>query len=239
MINSETHQQDSPHIRVIGPPRSGTNLIKYLVETHTELRCWFNYGWWKHAVIPPLMQQDAAIADTTPTIILFRDPVMQMASFYKAARQGRSVLSGGKDLQSFLRSPIEMSINADYKYLYSSPVDYWAQFYFSALNWKMNNRFFVDFDRLIGNPKKMRDILYRIFNFRGSSWLPFEAPREYLGLNSDQHISDSLVYEDTTVAEEDILRLAIIDDFQPQDLALVRTESVVHIYAELSAQSCI
>src|ERR1700722_3695001 len=142
MINSEMQQPDTPNIRVIGPPRSGTNLIKYLIEKHTDLSCWFNYGWWKHAIIPPLMQHDSTVADATPTIIPFRDPVTQMASFYKAARQGRTVLSGGKDLQSFLRSSIEMSTNEDYKYLYSSPVDYWTQFYFSALNWKMNNRFF-------------------------------------------------------------------------------------------------
>ena len=239
MINSEAHQSDHPHVRVIGPPRSGTNLIKYLIETHTDLSCRFNHGWWKHAIIPPLMEQNDAILDTTPTIILFRDPVMQMASFYKSSRQGRTVLSGGKDLQSFLRSSIEMSANGDYKYLYSSPVDYWNQFYYSALNWKMNNRFFVDLDKLIDDPKKLRDVLYRIFNFRGSSWLPFEAPREYLGLNSDQHISRGLVYEETTVAEEDMLRRAIVGEFEPQDLALVQSDSVMRIYAELCAQSCI
>jgi hypothetical protein len=239
MINGEPNQPDAPHVRVIGPPRSGTNLIKYLIETHTDISCWFNRGWWKHAIIPPLMEQSAAKLDNTPTIILFRDPVMQMASFHKASRQGRTVLSGGKDLQSFLRSPIEMSPNGDYKYLYSSPIDYWSQFYYSVLNWKMNNRFFVDLDKLIDDPKKMRDVLYRIFNFRGSSWLPFEAPREYLGLNSDQHISRGLVYEETTVAEEDMLRRAIVSEFEPRDLALVQSESVMRIYAELCAQSCI
>ncbi len=239
MINPETHEPDSPHVRVIGPPRSGTNLIKYMIETHTDLSCWFNHGWWKHAVIPPLMHQGAAVSDSTPTIVLFREPVMQMASFYKAARQGRIVLSGGKDLKSFLRSPIEMSMNGDYKYTYASPVEYWCQFYFAALNWKANNRYFVDLDKLLADPKKMRDVLYRIFNFRGSTWLPFETPREYIGLNSDQHISRGLVYEDTTIDEEDKLRRAIVDELEPADLALVLSDRVAGVYAELTSQSCI
>jgi len=239
MTLSEMQPPDKPHVRVIGPPRSGTNLVKYLIETHTDLTCWFNRGWWKHAIIPPLMQQTASIAAVTPTIIVFRDPIMQMASFYKFSRQGRTELSGASDLQSFLRSPIEMISNEDHRYIFSSPIDYWVQFYYSVLNWNMNKKYYVDLEKLKTNPQALRDMLYRLFNSEGLSWPPFETPNNYLGPNPDQHVSKGLAYENTTLTEEEQANQAILANFSAEDRALVLTERVISIHADLCARSCV
>jgi len=239
MTQSEIRAPSGPDIRVIGPPRSGTNLVKYLIEFNTDLTCWFNRGWWKHAIIPPLMQQTTSIAAATPTIILFRDPLLQMASFYKFARKGRAALGGTNNPSGFLRSPIEMSPNKDYKYTFSNPINYWVQFYFSALNWNMDNKYFVELEKLQKHPRKLRSVLYSIFDSKDRAWPAFETPKGYLRRNPDQHIFKRWAYEDTTLLEEEQATQAILADFNPEDRALVSTERVIGIYTDLCARSCI
>ncbi len=174
-------------IRVIGVPRSGTNLVKYLVESYTEIRCHFHFGWWKHSVIPPPMQGTTIVEDTTPTIIVFRDPLIQLASFFKFTLSGGWAIQGEGEFPSFISQPITLNANTSISYRFSSPIDYWRQFYFATLNWQHENKWFVELEELQASPDTLMPILRKLLG-DGLKIDDLRLPGGYLRRNVDAHI---------------------------------------------------
>jgi hypothetical protein len=193
-----------PNMRVIGVPRSGTNLFKFLVESHTGINCHFSIGWWKHGIISPIIVNREAQADTFPTVIMFRDPLFQLISFYKFAQKGRRAMSGADGFENFVSSPIRMSHQGlMIEYMYSSPVEYLMQFYYAAVNWKIANKYFVKIEDLNNDPSIVKQVIAKAYPGISLDFTP-ALPDRYLGRNVDRHVSEGWEYEsDTSVDEEE------------------------------------
>jgi hypothetical protein len=220
-------------VRVIGVPRSGTNLVKYLIETNTDIRCYFNKGWWKHAIIPPLMTQLESIIDEIPTLIMFREPLRQIASFYKFARKGRGAISGSSDFRTFIASPIRMIAARDFKYYYGSPVEYWTQYYYAAIEWGSKQKFYVDLEELQVSPSIIGDIVAEIFP-QARETINAALPDRYLGRNRDIHVSEAWSYEtDTTLDQENQQAALLVQQLSPDDYDKVLNVKVRELYEQL------
>ena len=69
---------NAPQVRIMGTPRSGTNLAKHLVETHLGVPVVFDQGFWKHGIFPALMNgRDLGYGDL-PIIVVSKDPITQL-----------------------------------------------------------------------------------------------------------------------------------------------------------------
>lgn len=184
-----------PKLRIIGVPRSGTNLTKYLIESHTTVRCYFNLGWWKHAPIPPLIQADRPLLKNEPTIIMFREPVRQIAAFFKMSRGGAAAITGAKDIESFVVSPIIMRPwEMEIRYRFATPIEYWTQFYYSALEWPNENKVFIELSELQERPDIIRYSLTRTFPEIKFEFEPV-LPDNYIGRNGDAHVGEGWKFE--------------------------------------------
>lgn len=226
-------------VRVIGVPRSGTNLAKYLIEAHSETRAYFNVGWWKHGIISPYLSPDRDRHPELPTLVMFREPLEQVASFFNFARKGRTAISGASAWSEFLRSPIVMrSHNASLSYRYASPVEYWMQFYHAALSWSAPVAF-VNLDQLQTDPRLVFSALGGLG--LGSAYRePVALPNGYLSRNDDRHVSIGLAFEsDTTVDVERSSVRAIIEAMSPEDQALIGTSDVRNTFNELVRRSAL
>jgi hypothetical protein len=191
-------------IRVIGTPRSGTNLIKYLVESSTDCVCRFNVGWWKHSIIPPLMTLGGTtVPDDLPTVIMFREPSRQVVSFYNFAAKGRTAISGASSFETFIASPIVMTTPGEAnRYTFRTPIDYWSQFYYAALEWRHPNKIFIELSDLQAEPDLTLAAMREIFPDRSFASMA-SLPEQYLGRNGDAPISEAWGYEtDTTLQRE-------------------------------------
>jgi hypothetical protein len=185
-------------IRVIGVPRSGTNLLKFMIETHSKINCFFNVHWWKHAVIPPLMMKNSDIMDDIPTVVMFRNPVAQIVSFYNFSIKGRTAMRGEKDLSAFVESPIFMKPpNESIEYRYSSPVEYWIQYYYSALSvikTGRRNYIFLSLEAINRDPGIISNVV-RNFYPEAECGAIDRLPSAYMGRNGDTHVSDRFSFE--------------------------------------------
>ena len=222
-------------VRVIGVPRSGTNLVKYLLETHTSLRCRFNHGWWKHAVVPALFADGQPLRDDTPTIVLFREPLDQMQAFFRFSEKGRAAIYGDTPLPAFLRGAVRTDPPEGMSYWYPSPVAYWEQFYEAALRWDAPAKYFLSLESFQQEPGVLARLAERIAP-RCVAQAAFELPGAYVGRNGDAHVAEGFGFEPgTTVAREQAEAEAARAGFDAADRALVLTDHVRALHAELLA----
>lgn len=192
-----------PQIRVIGTPRSGTNLFKYLVESSTDYVCRFNAGWWKHAIIPPLMAPGETVSDELATVVMFREPARQIASFFNFAAKGRTAISGAGTFDEFIASHIFMATpDGQHRYTFLTPLDYWSQFYYAALEWRHPNKIYIELSDLQAEPALAAAAMRQMFPGQRFGLVP-SLPEQYLGRNGDAPISEVWGFEaDTTLQKE-------------------------------------
>lgn len=143
-------------IKISGPFRSGTNLMKYLLQENYQCSPLFDVGWWKHSLPPCIIinQQEHWLPNFL-SIVMVRDPQKFCSSLFTFYQATRPNLIKGKNFSNFIRSEIivhDIQHKASGpKYWYRSPVDYWNSFYHAWLEWEnMNQRtVFVNIDSLI------------------------------------------------------------------------------------------
>ncbi|MBN9255707.1 MULTISPECIES: sulfotransferase domain-containing protein [unclassified Mesorhizobium] len=144
-------------IRVMGTPRSGTNLVKYLVERYLGIPVVFDQGFWKHGVFPALMNGRDMQYGELPIVVISKDPVTQLLSWYRLARNN-GLFRQKKSFRSFLKEPFE--IRQDFtaprrmEYRFRNPCDYWNQFYFAMNSLRRSGApvHFVCYEQLVLDP---------------------------------------------------------------------------------------
>lgn len=183
---------DAVRARVMGTPRSGTNLAKYLVERYLKIPVVFDQGFWKHGIFPALMNGRDMQYGELPIIVVSKDPVTQILSWYRYARHN-TIFRQNKCLGSFLNGSFE--IRQDFteprqmQYRFRTPADYWNQFYFAmdALRRAGVPVHFVCYEHLVSVPALS---LHLISHFLGFS-PPFDVgsvvaiPEHALGASND------------------------------------------------------
>ncbi|MDP2520922.1 hypothetical protein [Shimia thalassica] len=186
----------TPSSRIIGPPRSGTNYVKFLIDNNTKIDCGFNVQWWKHAVIPPIMDRTRKIDDETLSIIMVRDTVAQLNSFWNFCQKGRTAISSHADtFSNFLRQPIYMKPFDGIEYFFDSPLGYLAQFYYAADRYA-GPKFFLNLEDVQACPGVLFDKLHASGLLSDPpSPDEFIRPSGYLGRNADKPLTDDGVYE--------------------------------------------
>jgi len=197
-------------MRVVGPPRSGTNLVKFLVELNTPIKCRFDIGWWKHALISPRPSDVNGRRPELPTVIMFREPVAQLVALFRLPRQQARAFRGADSMERFAETPVVMQhpdLLIDYRF--PSPVEYLVQYYHAALSWDFPGKVFIDLADLRSSPATLSPFLQSCFGGQGMGQLTV-LPAGYLGRNPDTDFTTGVRYEEgTTVeAEEGVARKA-------------------------------
>lgn len=158
-----------PILRCVGTFRSGTNLIKYLLETNYHAEVIFNSDWWKHGLAPTILGEHGHSTGHYPLIVMFKEPVSQNVSFYKFWKKTRPYLIKDSNFSEFIRSRFIVHDNSfgfdGPKYSFRTPTEYWNAFYFSYANWKAihGKTLFVDIDQLLSNPELVLAMVATVF----------------------------------------------------------------------------
>ena len=202
-IPGRSRPEDSA-VRVMGTPRSGTNLVKYLVERYLQVPVVFDQGFWKHGIFPALMNGRELDYGDLPIVVVSKDPVSQLLSWYRQARND-TLFKPSRNLAAFLSQPFE--VRQDFtaprkmEYRFRTPADYWNQFYFAmdALRRTGVPVHFACYDQFVSTPDSC---LNAISHFLALS-APFDAsavvtiPAHKLGASNDIDRDESPVMDDS------------------------------------------
>jgi hypothetical protein len=146
-------------VMVAGPFRSGTNLMKYYLDESGGVEVVFSQWFWKHGLPPST--EEVAIPDTVPIAIMARDPEQLNISLFKFWKKRRPELDAGHNISEFIRKPLivydNTGGNVRPKYYFSSPTDYWNQFYYAWINWLQIDarRMFIKLEDLHAAPESV------------------------------------------------------------------------------------
>jgi len=223
--------------RIIGTPRSGTNYTKYLIESCTQHECGFNIDWWKHAVIPALMEGSDSKLETIPTLIVFRKPVEQIASWYKFIQMGGGAISGNiEDISKFINSRVSLN-HKHLKYTFSSPAEYWFSFYSAALSWNAP-KVFLELEAIKKDPHLVAKAASSMVN----DTLVFEKLPDQLGSymarNPDRHVSNGWLFDKRRTLQEETQKISeILTNMTSDDQDHILSNDIKSLYQQLIEQS--
>ncbi len=139
-------------VLVVGAFRSGTNLMKHLLETHYSVDVVFSRWFWKHG-LPPTRRR-SPIPRRVPIVVMTRNPVDLNLSLYNFWCQRRPTLIGDASIGEFVRSPLivnDPSRGARSPfYRFASPTDYWNALHHAWMHWPQveEQRIFVKLEDL-------------------------------------------------------------------------------------------
>ncbi|QKC70631.1 MULTISPECIES: hypothetical protein [Mesorhizobium] len=183
---------NAARVRIMGTPRSGTNLAKHLVETHLGMPVVFDQGFWKHGIFPALMSGRELGYGGLPIIVMSKDPVTQLLSWFRFTRND-SIFRPARHLGPFLNRPLE--IRQDFtqpkqmKYRFRNPADYWNQFYFAmeALRRTGAPVHFVCYEQLVSTPALCLSSMSRFLDLASpfDAGAPVMVPRYAIGASND------------------------------------------------------
>jgi hypothetical protein len=123
-------------VLVVGTFRSGTNLAKYLLSEHFDVRVHFSTWAWKHGLPPS--SKICPIPSDVPVLIATKDPFQLNRSLYAFWNLRRKELMRGQSLSEFVREPLlvyDSSYANSPRFLFNTPTDYWNQYHFAWATW--------------------------------------------------------------------------------------------------------
>lgn len=149
--------------KIYGLFRSGTNLLKLLVEQNMEATCNVNVGGHKHLYTPIKFGPSGYEPPEEKILVCVKDPYANMHSLFK---YGQLVnfrhFECDKDWNAFLRSRFTLTIDSQPKhpgFLFRTPVDYWNSHYFHMLSLPEDRAMILRYEDVLANPG---DVLRRV-----------------------------------------------------------------------------
>ncbi len=203
-LSTLANPRSSRKVLVVGTFRSGTNIAQHCFETFFHATPVFNEWFWKHGVPPSGIQ--VQVPSYVPIVVMSRDPVSFNLSLYKFWLARRPELDAGKNISDFIRRRLFVYDNTDGlirpKYSFSSPTEYWNQFYFSWLNWKQveDQRIFLRLEDLMADPATELNALADRFGLRKRRNATIALSEKRLGPN----IPLSIREQDDRLSDEDV-----------------------------------
>ena len=158
--------EGAPKLAVLGAMRSGTNLVRRLVEKHWEISAGFSSYGWKHAGVPIFSPDSGLSYPSVPILFVVKNPYASVVSLFRyrmlAITRGHRVsIEGGETPETFLTSPItvfDSQLPGSPRLRFANPVQYW-NFVYCNLEMLDPGRFRVrglNYEDLLADPERLR-----------------------------------------------------------------------------------
>jgi hypothetical protein len=218
-----------PKVAVVGALRSGTNYLKFLLESNYHVAARFSDFGWKHAGVPVFNPGSSYKYPDEPLFFIVKNPyafVISLHRYYLAYR--RNIVSHD-DFNRFLTQPIflfDSQLKDSPQMRFSNPIQYWNYVYWNLEN--LNKEKFqvlgFNYEDLLENPAGIAAV-EKSFRFRKKT-SETVIPRNQLkrlggvasGITEDQYETDES-FDRSYYTEKKYLI-----DFSDEQLRFVRDE---------------
>lgn len=168
LFRSRRGERDLPRVAVVGALRTGTNYLKFLLETNYAVRAEFNAFGWKHGGVPILPAGGPASYPDLPLVYIVKNPfafVLSLHRYHRRKReQGHAISLVAADAwEDFLVGPIEIfdsQLEGSPRMRFANPIQYWNFLYWN-LETLDRRRFRVigfSYERLVEAPETLREV---------------------------------------------------------------------------------
>ena len=157
-----------PRVAVMGALRSGTNYLKFLLETNYVVRADFSAYGWKHGGVPVLPAGAPGTYPDVPLLYVVKNPyafALSLHRYHRRARErGHAISLVAADAwDDFLVGPIEIfdsQLEGSPRMRFANPIQYWNFIYWN-LETLDRGRFRacgLNYETLVADPTALRTI---------------------------------------------------------------------------------
>lgn len=160
--------EELPRVAVMGGLRTGTNYLKFLLESNYVVRAEFNGFGWKHGGVPILPAGGPASYLDMPLCYIVKNPfafVLSLHRYHRRKReQGHAIsLVAAEPWEEFLTSPIvifDSQLPGSPQLRFANPVQYWNFLYWNleTLDRQRFRVWGVNYEDLVADPHRLREI---------------------------------------------------------------------------------
>lgn len=155
-----------PRLAVVGSMRSGTNLVRQLVEKHWAVSADFSPYGWKHAGVPILSPDSDLRYPHVPILFVVKNPYATILSLFRYRMLSLNMrtkvsIDGGATLEQFLVQPVSLfdsQLPGSPQLRFANPVQYWNFIYYNLETLSLD-KFSVQrikYEDLLVDPEKLR-----------------------------------------------------------------------------------
>jgi len=157
-----------PRVAVVGALRSGTNYLKFLLETNYVVRADFSAFGWKHAGVPVLPAGGPGTYPDVPLVYIVKNPyafALSLHRYHRRAREQRHAISlvAADAWEDFLVGPIEIfdsQLDGSPRLRFANPIQYWNFIYWNleTLDRARFRACGLNYEALVADPAALRTI---------------------------------------------------------------------------------
>lgn len=151
------------HFKIYGIFRSGTNLLRVLVEQNLDARCSVTAGGHKHLFTPQNWTRNGYVPQDCDLLVCIKDPYAAMLSLFRYAETVRFRHFGcARNWDEFLWTRFIVSVDREPKPLsfrFRDPIDYWNAHYYHMMTVRERPPFFVKYEDMLSDPQTVLDAI--------------------------------------------------------------------------------
>jgi hypothetical protein len=152
-----------PKVAVVGALRSGTNYLKFLLESNYHVAARFSDFGWKHAGVPVFNPGSSYKYPDEPLFFIVKNPYAFAVSLHRYYLAYRRNIVSHDDFDRFLTQPIllfDSQLKDSPQMRFSNPIQYWNYVYWNLENLN-KDRFHVlgfSYEDLLADPGSIRAV---------------------------------------------------------------------------------
>lgn len=131
---SKGRDDQLPNVAVLGVLRSGTNYLKFLLESNYHVAAHFSDFGWKHAGIPIFNRGSGYEYPDEPVFFIVKNPYAFVISLHKYYLAHRANIISHDAFENFLTQPIvlfDSQLKNSPQMRFSNPIQYWNYVYWN------------------------------------------------------------------------------------------------------------
>lgn len=149
-----------PHrFKIYGLFRSGTNLLRHLVEEHLDARCDINEGGHKHLFTPQNWTAHGYVPQPVDMLVCVKDPYAAMESLFRYAQSVKfRHFRCAQEWEEFLHSRFVVAIDRQPQppaFRFRDPVDYWNAVYYHMVSVADRPLTIVRYEDMLADPDRV------------------------------------------------------------------------------------
>jgi hypothetical protein len=160
---SEGSDDQLPKVAVLGALRSGTNYLKFLLESNYHVAARFSDFGWKHAGVPVFNPGSGYKYPDEPLFFIVKNPYAFVVSLHRYYLAHRKNILSHDEFDRFLTQPIflfDSQLKDSPQMRFSNPIQYWNYVYWNLEN--LNKEKFralgFNYEDLLADPSGIRAV---------------------------------------------------------------------------------
>jgi hypothetical protein len=221
--------ENLPKVAVVGALRTGTNYLKFLLETNYQVTASFSDFGWKHAGVPIFNRGSGFEYPDVPLFYIVKNPYAFVVSLHRYYMEHKKNIISHDAFDSFLTRPLvlfDSQLKNSPQMRFSNPIQYWNFLYWNLENLapeKFRSLGF-NYEDLLLDPNGIRK-LEQAFRFKkktDETIIPRNQLKRLTGVTSD--VAGGRYETEDSFDSAYYIEKKYLEDFSEEQLRFIRDE---------------